>query len=312
VKAHWLLPAGALVGAGLLGELGSIYRRSFQARPEKVPLPEAIPDEPKRAFYRSAMLENIALMRSLPYEPVRVVHDGLSLAGKLYSGQPGKPVLLLFHGFRSSALRDCAGVFPLFHALGWGILLIDQRGHGGSDGKSITLGVWERYDALAWARYAAQRFGPDTPLVLMGISMGGATVLMASDLPLPPSVRGIIADCAFSSPREMILWELESAGKPRALYPLVRLSARIFAGFDPESAAAEDALSRTSLPVLLIHGETDRYVPCTMSRKNFSVCGSAVKELVVIPDAGHGLSVYRDPETYHRAVTDFCRKILSP
>ena len=195
--------------------------------------------------------------------------------------------------------------------MGWGILLIDQRGHGGSDGKSITLGVRERYDALAWARYAAQRFGPDTPLVLMGISMGGATVLMASDLPLPPSVRGIIADCGFSSPREMILWELESAGKSRALYPLVRLSARIFAGFDPESAAAEDALARTNLPVLLIHGETDRYVPCTMSRKNFSACGSAVKELVMIPDAGHGLSVYRDPETYRRAVTDFCRKILS-
>lgn len=290
-----------------------VCRVSFGAVPRRIPDPEAVPDEPHRQYYRTAMLENIRFVRGLSWEPVSVrSQDGLALSGKYYPNQPGRPVILLFHGFRSSALRDCAGAFRMFWESGYHILLIDQRGHGDSEGRTITLGVREQYDCLAWAEFAAQRFGPETPIVLMGISMGGAAVLTASDLDLPNSVKAIIADCGFSSPEAMIRRELQLTGYPRWFYGVERLAARLFGGFDPESASPKASLRRCRFPVLLLHGETDHYVPCEMSRENYDAIPGPDKQLVTIPDAGHGVSIYRDPERYCRAVREFCETYATP
>jgi len=308
-----ILFATVLVCLGGLGLLYHSYHVSFQAAPRQIPEPEAVPDVPRRQYYRAAMLESIRFVRDLPCEPVTVHSpDGLLLAGSYYPNQPGKPVVLLFHGFRSSALRDCAGAFRMFWDMGYSVLLIDQRGHGRSQGRTITLGVREQYDCLAWAAYAARRFGPDTPLVLMGVSMGGATVLTASDLDLPPSVKAVISDCGFSSPEAMIRRELQFMHYPAFLYPVNRLSCRLFGHFDPESASAVESLPRCRLPVLLLHGESDHYVPCEMSRKNYAAIPGPDKRLVTIPNAGHGLSIYRDPETYIRAVRAFCETYVTP
>ncbi|MFR7743588.1 MAG: hypothetical protein ACLU3I_10065 [Acutalibacteraceae bacterium] len=79
-----------------------------------------------------------------------------------------------------------------------------RRAHGQSEGVYITFGIHERRDAATWAQYAAMHFGPDHPLFLGGLSMGATTVLLASALELPPSVRGVIADCGFSSPEAIM------------------------------------------------------------------------------------------------------------
>ncbi len=62
---------------------------------------------------------------------------------------------------------------------GHNVLMIEERAHLESEGHTITFGIKERYDALDWIRYALQRFGEDTRIILVGISMGAATVLMA-------------------------------------------------------------------------------------------------------------------------------------
>ena len=49
-----------------------------------------------------------------------------------------------------------------------------------------------------------QRFGKDKSIFLFGISMGGGTVLMASGQRLPRNVKGIVADCPFNSPKDII------------------------------------------------------------------------------------------------------------
>src|SRR5699024_9442027 len=113
------------------------------------------------------------------------------------------PLAIIFHGYKGFARRDGLGGYTLCKRLGFNVLLPDQRSHGASGGHTITMGVKERYDCRAWAWWAARRFGPETPLFLMGVSMGASTVLMASSLNLPGSVRGIIADCGYTSPREI-------------------------------------------------------------------------------------------------------------
>ena len=132
--------------------------------------------------------------------------DGLRLTA-LYLPAPGgspKGTVLAFHGYRSLATIDFALEVEFFHRLGYDVLLPYQRSHGPSQGRHITFGVKERFDCRDWAWYVARRFGEDRPLYLAGISMGCATVLMSLSLNLPPNVRGVLADCGFTSPWEIV------------------------------------------------------------------------------------------------------------
>lgn len=229
--------------------------------------------------------------------------DGLRLHARYYETAVGAPVHILFHGYRSSGLRDFSGGLPLALRGGNNVLLIDQRAHGESQGRCLTFGVLERFDCLDWANYAAATFGGD--IVLVGLSMGAATVLMASELPLPPNVKGIIADCGYTSPEAIIRTVIRSRKRRDGLtYALTRLGAKWFGRFDLESAAAVTALRRCRVPVLLLHGEADRFVPCEMSRENYAACASR-KTLFTVAGAPHGASYLVDPEGYTAAVRDF-------
>ena len=140
--------------------------------------------------------------------------------------------------------------------------------------------------------------------------MGAATVLMASGLELPENVKGIIADCPYSSPEEIIKKECGKMGLPPKLaYPFVRLGAMIFGGFDPSSATAKDAVKAAKVPILIIHGEADDFVPCSMSREIIDACASD-KTLITIPLAGHGVSYIVDRPLYEKSVEEFLKKIL--
>ena len=125
-------------------------------------------------------------------------YDGLRLHGQLLQQPGAKGTILLFHGYRSSWIIDFSIVLPYYYSLGYNLLAVDERAHGQSEGVYITFGIHERWDAATWAQYAAMHFGPDHPLFLGGLSMGATTVLLASALELPPSVRGVIADCGFT------------------------------------------------------------------------------------------------------------------
>ena len=253
------------------------------------------------------MYDLIRAMDELPYESVWIrSRDGLRLHGRYYHVRDGAPLQIQMHGYRGHPLRDFCGGNKLAREAGLNTLVIEERAHGESQGHVISFGVNERWDCLAWAKYAAQRW-PGVPITLAGISMGAATVLMASDLPLPGAVKGIVADCGFTSPRAIIkkvCWSLPKYF--RVLYPFTSLSARLFGRFDPDAASALDSVSRARVPILLIHGEADDFVPCSMSREIAAACASPVR-LETFPGAGHGSSYLSDPERYGRVVLDFLR-----
>ena len=136
--------------------------------------------------YRPHMKELFHKLMERPFEFVTVQsHDGLLLSGRYYHVKDGAPLDIAFHGYRSSPLTDFSGGADLSNSLGHNLLLVDQRSHGKSQGRTITFGLQERYDLLRWVEYARNRFGEDQKILLYGISMGGATVLMASGLELP-------------------------------------------------------------------------------------------------------------------------------
>ena len=195
--------------------------------------------------------------------------------------------------------------------MGCNVLLVDERAHGKSGGRCLTLGIRERYDCRRWVDYVIGRAGPDAKIVLYGMSMGAATVLMAAGPELPKNVAGIVADCGYSAPSAILKSVIRSAHLPIfPVYALLRLGCRLFGGFDPEEASAAGAMARCDTPVLFLHGEDDRFVPCAMGRENYACCRAADKTLLTFPAAGHGMSYMADRERYLAAVTDFLGRVL--
>ena len=273
----------------------------------KIKLPEG---EHYQKEYERA-ISFIKELNEIPYEKIFIKsHDGKKLAARYYHTADGAPVHIEFHGYRSGAAKDFCGGDKFARDSGHNTLLVDQRAHGESEGRSISFGIKERLDCLDWINYVIDRFGQDVRIILAGISMGAATVLMASELDLPSNVKGIIADCPYSSPEKIIKQECAKMKlPPRLAYPFVRLGAIIFGGFDPSSATAEMAVSRSKTPILLIHGEEDDFVPCSMSRDIYEACASD-KTLVTVPLASHGLSYIVDRPRYEKEVGSFFEKIL--
>ena len=276
--------------------------------PNDYPIPDGEIYEP----YREQMVRWMKEIRALPCRELTTTsHDGLTLYGKYYECTPNAPVELMFHGYRGSAERDlCGGVQRAF-SLNHNVLIVDQRAAGHSGGNVITFGYKESRDCLRWVDKAIEVLGSDVKLIPTGISMGASTVLMATGKPLPKNVVAVLADCGYTSAKEIIRKVCRQLRLPVALaYPFVRLGAVLYGGFDPNKADAAAALKNCKVPVIFAHGDADDFVPCQMSRDNYDAC-PAQKALVIIPGAGHGLCYLADPEGYLAQLKAFFDSVIA-
>ena len=304
----WILGGGvAILGALTLVTAYICFRMAFFA-PRNKPASTDLLDLPQGDIYepyRDYMAQCAREVRAMPHEDLWVTaFDGLRLHGKFFEYAPGAPIELMFHGYRGSAERDLSGGVRRCFALQRSVLLVDQRCSGESDGNVITFGINEHRDCLSWLELMQKRF-PGVKIILTGISMGASTVLMAAGKPLPDCVIGVLADCGYSSPKEIIRKVIRQMGLPADLaYPFVKLGARLYGHFDLEELSPVEALKSCTVPVIFFHGEDDDYVPCEMSRINYEACPTR-KQLVTIPGAGHGLCYPVAPEAYLQALRDF-------
>lgn len=266
----------------------------------------ALPPGKQQAAYAQEIYDNITQLLKQPFEQVSITSwDGTKLCGRYYHRKNGAPLQIQFHGYRGNAIREFAGTFRMAQALEINSLVVDMRAHGNSGGRCITLGLWESEDCLCWAEYAYQRFGRHTPVVLTGASMGATTVLLASALPLPENVKCVVADSPFSSTKGIIRKVCRIARIPFWVgYPLAVLGAALFGRFPLGRGSALKAVATAKVPLLLIHGDADRFVPCEMSRQLHRACAGD-KRLYIVPNAGHCLSYYADAEGYLRELKNF-------
>lgn len=244
-------------------------------------------------------------------EPVAITAgDGLTLRGLwLAANRPGERptgrTAIIAHGYSSRGVRMGRWA-ELYHRLGYDVLLPDARGHGDSDGKYLCFGWPDRLDYLRWINWVGERQGQDHEVVLHGVSMGAATVLMASGERLPDCVKSIISDCAYTSARDVLayqMWRLFHV-PPFPLLPIASLFCRLRAGFTFGEASALAQVRRSRTPTLFIHGGRDRFVPTAMVHRLYAAC-AASKDLFIVPAAGHALAYATDPEGYEARVRRF-------
>ena len=245
-------------------------------------------------------------MLSRDFEEVYITsYDGKKLYGRFYNFYDGAPILLQFHGYRGSAERDMCGGNKVAYEKGYNCLIVDQRSHGKSDGVTITFGIKERHDVISWVEYLNKRFNNNCLITISGVSMGGATVLMASDLNLPKNVIGILADCPYSSPKDIIKKVVKEMGFPPSItYPFIYLGALIYGHVNLHKTSAEKALKNCKIPVLIVHGEEDKLVPCQMSTKLQQIKPDFVR-VEIFKNAGHGLSFIVDTDYYLQLEDEF-------
>lgn len=142
--------------------------------------------------------------------------------------------------------------------------------------------------------------------------MGAASVMLAADLPLPASVRGIIADCGFTSPWEIIAHCARKWFHIPA-FPMVHLlslMARLRFGGGYRSCSTRTSLANSNHPLLLLHGAEDDFVPTYMSEENFKASAARIRRKLIVPGAGHGMSYLVDPKRCQQELSDFADAVL--
>lgn len=270
-------------------------------------LPEYAPFIPKIHYMIDRLLE-------IPCEEIQIrSRDGLKLFARYYHKVDGAPIMLKVHGYNGCPIRDFCGGGVESIDKEYNVLLIDQRSHEHSQGKTTTFGIKEKNDIISWCNYLVKRFGKKTQIVLYGISMGAATVLMASaHKKLPKNVKGVIADCSYSSPKDIIIKvatdDMHLPGK--LCFPLIWLGARIFGHFNLTSDSPVKAVGKTKLPILLLHGMADSFVPYQMSEKIYEAAAPEDKKLLLFKGAYHGISYMNNEKVYIGELRTFMNKIF--
>lgn len=135
--------------------------------------------------------------------------------------------------------------------------------------------------------------------------MGAGTVMTAVGEKMPPNVVAALADCGFTTARDIIKKVIREMHLPAdILFPFVKLGGLIFGRFNIDANSPKSALSHATVPVIFIHGDIDGFVPCDMSRELYDICTSH-KKLTVIEGADHGLAYPHNKEAYLAAVAQF-------
>ena len=238
-------------------------------------------------------------------------HDGLRLHAQWVPAENAKGTIILVHGYHSCVLTDFGIAFEMYHQQGLNLLLPDQRAHGKSEGKFTTFGVLESQDIHGWIHYHNAHFG-SFPVICSGLSMGASTVMYLAAMDLPDNVKGFLADCGFTSPKEIIGTVFRNVVHIPA-WPFLwaaSLCARFFAGFWLGEKHTTRTLEKNTRPILLIHGTADDFVPCDMTRCSFAACGGD-KELLLVEGATHGISFLKAREEYTALVNHLLCRCLS-
>lgn len=257
------------------------------------------------------MLPGLDWLDAQPSEQVEIKsHDGLALRGTFIPAkEPTGHTLLCMHGYTSSGRMDYSASAPYLHSLGYNILMPDQRSHGSSEGRLIGFSYLEHRDVISWCRYLEERLGGDCRIILMGLSMGAATVInAAAEQATPDCVRAVLADCGFSSGWEEMKHQMKRmkiAAFP--VLPTADLLLRIFGGYSLRRHTPLENVERIQVPLLIVHGLKDDYVPTRMGMELYDAA-KCDKQLMLVEDAKHGQSYIFAMERYQAAFRELERR----
>ena len=264
---------------------------------------------PEVKLLTQAQVDLANYLKDKPQEYLEIKSDrGIRLVGwyiKNQNNNQDHPKVLIFcHGWKSSGISDFAACSPFYFEEGYDVLLVDHQAHGHSEGKYLGFGVLDSKNMLKWVNLVDQKHQGNCDIYLHGVSMGANTLMLLSAMDLPKSVKGICADCGFTSGYEELDY-LTSSRKLGFLLTkyIIWLVCKIRCRYDLKTSSV-DALKHANVPVLFIHGDKDNFVPCEHSKRNYEACTSK-KQLKIFSGGTHAACYVKNKEEYKKTVLNF-------
>ena len=234
--------------------------------------------------------------------------DGLKLYAEDIHNQAHNRYIIMVHGIWSRRENMYERAIE-FDKLGYNVLIVDQRGAGESEGKYYTYGMKESLDLLIWIDYLVSTYR-DVQICLYGLSMGAATVMMATANQLPEAVKCIVEDCGYSSMKEELDHVLRKDYRlayTGIVLKLIENRMQEEFGMTYEDVNIKKFLENNSIPILFIHGKADEFVPYDMAKMLYNH-NRGSKKFYPVENAGH-TEANTDPD-YYRNVDGFIRAYL--
>ena len=290
-----------LIGCFFIGK--TFFKVSFSRRKDDERFAELENPEdkktPNRIWYFSNKLEELSITS----------FDKLNLKGYFLDNKSNK-LAILIHGYRGR-YYSMVGQAHIFFDNGYDVLCINNRAHDTSEGKYFSMGEKEIKDTLQWIDLMIKR-NPNYEIVLCGASMGAHIAMMTGSSPLiQDNVKCIVEDCGYASLKD-ILYRASKQGKvllPRFATFLCGIYSKAFHHFSINNDT-KNGFKTLKLPILLIHGELDTYVPYENLKINASnVPESVYKEVVTFEGVQHNKSV-NEYDKYQKIVNNFVNKFV--
>jgi len=236
--------------------------------------------------------------------------DGLKLSGhKFYHSYNVDNWVIVVHGYQSSE-HSSKKIARHYYNRGFNVLTISLRAHGESEGKYIGMGFLDRDDLFLWTDHIIKE-NKNANIIYHGTSMGSATVLFSSSLPLPKNVKAIIADCGYTSIWDIFKIELKNRfGLPT--FPILYMAdimGRIKAGYSIKDVSVLEEVKKSKTPTLFIHTTSDDFVPIAMVHALYKV-HPGKKDIYIVRGANHTEAKYVNMDAYYSKIMDFLKEII--
>jgi len=216
---------------------------------------------------------------------------------------------IVVHGYYGQG-RDMLYYAEQYYKRGYNVLVVDLRGHGKSEGNYIGMGWHDRLDIIDWANYLINK-NSNCQIILHGVSMGAATVMMATGENLPDNIKVAIEDCGYTSIWDEFEMQLKVIFNLPTFPVLNAASAvcKIRAGYMLEEGSAVEQVKKSKIPTLFIHGEQDSFVPFEMLDIVYEAA-NCEKEKLVVEGAAHAVSASVNPHLYWKTIDNFIKRYI--
>lgn len=302
--------AGVLAAYGTCSLIDELLFNRNMVPPEKIARKISGCDDSHLGEF---LQNNLSWLEDYGYEKHYIISDsGYKLTGYLLKAQ-GESNTYLFgaHGYRSYGKKEFCGVAQYYIKKGINVFIPDHVASGESEGTYCTFGYNEVRDCMKWLTYMTESFGKDIRIILHGVSMGCATVtMMGGRADLPDNVKMIVADCGFTTAKELFAFKLGKMGVPSdKLIGAVDFVHKRKHGFSFDALEPVESVKKVKVPMLFVHGAKDQLVPCYMVKELYAACGSEVKDILIVEGADHAQSYMLEREQLEAKLDKMLEKI---
>jgi Dipeptidyl aminopeptidases/acylaminoacyl-peptidases len=247
------------------------------------------------------LLEGINILKREKFElkmrDSYLIHGDISLL----DNKNNKKWMIITHGYtwtREGSLKYA----KIFYKLGYNILIYDNRSHGENRHDDVTMGYKEAKDLDEIITYVIKKYGDDVDIGLHGESLGAAITLMSLKYKRK-NVKFVVADSSYSSLKDLVRYQLTLYHLPRLIMPTCSLLLKIFHGYFLKDVDVVKDVKDCSLPVLLIHGDNDTFIPKDEAMKLHQAIKNS--ELRLYEGCDHTQSVIKHNDEYSQMISDF-------